>query len=104
MITTHHKVWDDITYPFPNNFGNEEVMSSHTSLSMLLLIRTDVTVKPFPKCYDISQDLEGHLNNTGNPGKVYPPLTSLEIRGLIDPNMHCATYVMVLTRYVRCVI
>ena len=41
---THHKVWDEITYPFPNfnnaplKFGNGYVISSHTLLGDYLFM------------------------------------------------------------------
>ena len=42
----HHKVWNEITYPFTNllplKFENGLVISSHTLLGMLLLIHTSM--------------------------------------------------------------
>ena len=48
----HYKVWDEISYPFPNfnssllKFGNEWVISSHILLGMSLLIHAVIKVKP----------------------------------------------------------
>ena len=45
----HCKVWDKITYPFPNfnvqplKFGNGSVISSHTLIGMWLLINAGIT-------------------------------------------------------------
>ena len=48
----HYKVWDEITYQFPNfngqplKFGNGLVISSHTFLGMWLLIHAGIKVTP----------------------------------------------------------
>ena len=47
-----YKVWDEISYPFPNlngatvEVGNGQVISSHTLLSVWLLIHAGVKVNP----------------------------------------------------------
>ena len=38
----HHKVWGEITYPFPNRW----VIPSHTFLGMWLLIHAGIKVDP----------------------------------------------------------
>ena len=46
----HHKVLNEITYPFPNfqplKFGNGQIISSHTLLGMWLLSHTENEVNP----------------------------------------------------------
>ena len=48
----HYKVWDEITYPFPNlklqllKFENGWVISSHNLLAMWLIIRIVIKVNP----------------------------------------------------------
>ena len=43
---THHEVWDEITYPFPN-FNCAVAKSRHTVKSNLSLYQLDILMTPF---------------------------------------------------------